>query len=492
MNSNSGPIVNDPRRVHLLKLLAGTLSSIRRFPPEILSIIFVFCRDLDVSSTGVYTTTHRKLAPMLLTRICSRWRQIALDTPRLWDNVHLQTTLFIRDGVDVFVADLLQRSHVLPLSVTIDTPQSIFLREGWLNLDGLNDHHHRWLDFLWTNPSTCRRLRSLTLDVFEDDYTPNIFPLPETEFPALATLVLSMEGNIEPDLVHILESFKHAPLLRSLELVVSNCSDALLEATFPWHQLTTLNMTLPLISDVVRTLLVQCTSLERTKFDNIFEWDNDLDPPPPQIPTLLAELRDVEVGWKNGSQTDMVLGGLSLPKLRSLEITSTFRSSEDVEEPPTPVLLALHACSHFALEHLTLTGQLLTPTELLSVLRVVPTLRTLNVRGCECIDDELFRMLTANDSLTTLPELTKLEIHPITPTLDGNVVATMAESLFEKGRTPASIEAPIAMFPCLTRLCLYRGHEQFVNWGWEKFADDVERRIAVLCETGFLVDRYHR
>ncbi|KAK6983791.1 hypothetical protein R3P38DRAFT_3459058 [Favolaschia claudopus] len=289
-----------------------------------------------------------------------------------------------------------------------------------------------------------------------------MFPLPATEFPALTNLALTMEGHIEPDLVLILDAFKHAPFLRSLKLVLRDCSQLILETTFPWHQLTTLQLSLPLTSDVAHAILVQCTSLERTTFSHILECDIDTQPPPPLPPALLPELRDFEFGWDQGSQTDL---------------------------PPTPVLLDLHArSSHFALEHLALSGQLLTPAELLSVLRTVPTLETLIVSGCACISDELFEMLTANEPSTTLPELRRLEIHPITSMLDGNNVATMTESLFEK----ANNGDPSVMFPSLIQLCLYRGDGRFVNGKWETFAQEVEDRIASLRETGFLVDRYHR
>ncbi|KAK7040068.1 hypothetical protein R3P38DRAFT_3469788 [Favolaschia claudopus] len=478
---NSKPTV---RRRQLLILLTGTLSAIKRFPPEILIMIFLFCRDLDISSNEIYTTIHPNQAPMLLTRICSRWRQIALKTPRLWDNVRLQTKLFAKGGVDAFIADILRRSQILPLFITIDNPEPIIHGRTWLSEDTLNEYDDRWLDLLWTNPNTCLRLRSLTLDIFEDDYTPNMFPLPRTEFPALTNLALTMEGHIDPDLVQILDSFKHAPFLRSLKLVLQDCSDVILETTFHWHQLTTLNLSLPLTSDVAHAILVQCSSLEHSRFSHILECDVDTQLPPPLPHALLSELRDFEFEWGQGSQTDTVLGGLSLPRLRSLAISSSRRSSwEGLEQPPTPALLDLHArSSHFALEHLALSGQLLTPAELLSVLRLVPTLRTLMVCGCACVSDELFEMLSANEPFTTpLPQLRRLEICPITSALDGNIVVTMAESLFEN----ANNGDPSVMFPSLIQLCLYRGDGRFVNGKWKTFAQEVEHRIAALRETGF-------
>ncbi|KAJ7268978.1 hypothetical protein C8J57DRAFT_1609089 [Mycena rebaudengoi] len=465
--------VSAHKRRQLSAILRGTLSAIRRFPPEILSHIFIFCRDTSLS-LPYYMITNVNFAPMLLTHVCSRWRMIARDTPRLWSHVQLLTPAFF-GGRHTFIDEILHISRNLPLSVIVETPPPIYSMDGsWLCLDGANDYHDRWLDVVW---NTHPRLSSFTLDITSDDHTPHIFPR-HTVFPALSSLTLSICGNDEPDLVAILESFRHAPSLLSLELAVDNCSDAILQATFPWRQLTTLKMSLPLTSDVARAILVQCTSLEIAKFHTLFEFDAEFDLPPSENSTL-HNLHQLDIQWSLGTGADMLLEELSLPVLTSLSISSP--------EPPTSVLFALHERSHFALEHLSLEHQRLSPSELLSLLRVMPALRTLNIHQCTCIVNDLFDFLgRAASSSLQLPQLTTLEIHPLTDTLDGNIVATMAESLAKHVGKPATA------FPLLRRVCLYRGHPHFVNYPRATFADDVERRLAAVCATGFLVDRYQR
>ncbi|KAG1886174.1 hypothetical protein F4604DRAFT_65171 [Suillus subluteus] len=54
-------------------------SLISRLPTEILSEIFLYC--LPEDEDLVYAS---KQAPMLLTKICRRWREIAVGLPRLW------------------------------------------------------------------------------------------------------------------------------------------------------------------------------------------------------------------------------------------------------------------------------------------------------------------------------------------------------------------------------------------------------------------------
>ncbi|KAG1897116.1 uncharacterized protein F5891DRAFT_547129 [Suillus fuscotomentosus] len=50
-----------------------------RLPTEILSYIFVYCLPEDR-----YLSPASRQAPILLTRICRRWREVAVGTPSLW------------------------------------------------------------------------------------------------------------------------------------------------------------------------------------------------------------------------------------------------------------------------------------------------------------------------------------------------------------------------------------------------------------------------
>ncbi|KII90680.1 hypothetical protein PLICRDRAFT_106792, partial [Plicaturopsis crispa FD-325 SS-3] len=56
------------------------ISPLNRFPPELLSEIFIHC----LPSRGPSLPLHLH-APALLTHICSYWRSVAVTMPRLWD-----------------------------------------------------------------------------------------------------------------------------------------------------------------------------------------------------------------------------------------------------------------------------------------------------------------------------------------------------------------------------------------------------------------------
>ncbi|KAF9447525.1 hypothetical protein P691DRAFT_649108, partial [Macrolepiota fuliginosa MF-IS2] len=60
------------------------ISPARRLLPEILQEIFFHCLP-----TAHNTTMSAKEPPLVLGRVCSRWRQIAYSTPRLWSSIHI-------------------------------------------------------------------------------------------------------------------------------------------------------------------------------------------------------------------------------------------------------------------------------------------------------------------------------------------------------------------------------------------------------------------
>lgn len=60
----------------------GLVSALWRFPSELLSLIFAHC----LPETEHFLPSS-KLAPMLLTRICRRWREVATGMSSLWSRV---------------------------------------------------------------------------------------------------------------------------------------------------------------------------------------------------------------------------------------------------------------------------------------------------------------------------------------------------------------------------------------------------------------------
>ncbi|KIM73772.1 hypothetical protein PILCRDRAFT_54680, partial [Piloderma croceum F 1598] len=64
---------------------------VQRFPPEILSEIFIHCLETKWFNPAYYEhllylriLPRLDRAPLLLGSVCRQWRAIALSTPRLW------------------------------------------------------------------------------------------------------------------------------------------------------------------------------------------------------------------------------------------------------------------------------------------------------------------------------------------------------------------------------------------------------------------------
>ncbi|KAG1874367.1 hypothetical protein F4604DRAFT_1955380 [Suillus subluteus] len=93
------------------------VSGIWRLPTEVLSHIFVHC----FPETSHISPPSKTLAPMLLTRICRRWREIAVGMPSLWRRLRLYSNEVGNRRWEsiAFCYDLwLKRSRGHPLSLT--------------------------------------------------------------------------------------------------------------------------------------------------------------------------------------------------------------------------------------------------------------------------------------------------------------------------------------------------------------------------------------
>ncbi|KAF5384588.1 hypothetical protein D9757_007476 [Collybiopsis confluens] len=95
------------------------MSTIRQLPSETLAEIFQWCLPLDVGF-GVRSLGH---APLLLTIVCWDWRRIAIETPRLWNSLHIcfppNISTDIRSRRTAGMELWLQRSGSLPISISI-------------------------------------------------------------------------------------------------------------------------------------------------------------------------------------------------------------------------------------------------------------------------------------------------------------------------------------------------------------------------------------
>ncbi|KAF8882561.1 hypothetical protein BD779DRAFT_1626698 [Infundibulicybe gibba] len=119
----------EKRKTGLLELAGAhkvAISPLRTFPPELLAKIF-----MEFVLMERCRTPRRNYSPFMLTGICSRWRRIVLDTPRLWTRI---------SGAVPMIYTWVVRSRELPLDLELDLDSP----DAYTILQALIPHSHRW------------------------------------------------------------------------------------------------------------------------------------------------------------------------------------------------------------------------------------------------------------------------------------------------------------------------------------------------------------
>ncbi|KAG1786523.1 uncharacterized protein HD556DRAFT_1046991 [Suillus plorans] len=174
----------------------GSSSPIGRLPTEILAEIFLYCIPEDANWTPA-----PDLAPMQLTAVCRRWREIAVNMPNLWRRLRLemghgdwQQRAFCYDSY-------LKRSRGRQLSLTLECDNN-----KWTELRSLLQPYVDQISLLHVGLSSGT----------------SSFPLVAADFGALEELVI-YTGGIDPvpAVMHsIMHSITHLPPnMRNLRLL---------------------------------------------------------------------------------------------------------------------------------------------------------------------------------------------------------------------------------------------------------------------------------
>lgn len=169
---------NEETRRHALELIKvhqRSIAHLRRYinnnsiavrlPPEILSTIFMIYHNLPVwGSYGNYQPINTQI----LCHVCSRWREVALNTPLLWNHIstHAPAESFI---------ERLKRSQQVPIEVNI--PENGAISATLLVLDQLY------------------RIRNLTLTVRHPNVISQLAKLLSQPAPVLQSIQLTVEED---------------------------------------------------------------------------------------------------------------------------------------------------------------------------------------------------------------------------------------------------------------------------------------------------------
>ncbi|KAG1886140.1 hypothetical protein F4604DRAFT_1951531 [Suillus subluteus] len=250
-------------------------SPISRLPTEILSEIFLYCLPEDE-----HLVHASKQAPVLLTKICRRWREVAVGLPRLWCSLQLEV------GYD-------------------DWQQRAFCYDFWLKRSGRSCSSH-----------TFSKSRTLSLD-FQSCYGPFMME----DFHALKELTIRQDV-----LYDLARATSHTLSKLPVNLRRINMLDLcfnLKKLDFftdsAWARLTHIEISIDGLDAFTRILRL-CPNLCSLKMFGAFY---SIQTPEPITHTNLQSLHmSWSVLWSTDEQDIGLFNVITLPNLRVLEVSN--------------------------------------------------------------------------------------------------------------------------------------------------------------------------
>nr|GAT49556.1 predicted protein [Mycena chlorophos] len=314
-----------------IKQLERVLSAVRRFPAELWGVVFgMYVSEYYTGGGTTHSVYHRRSAPMVLSRVCSHWRDIVLSSPRLWDDVQITVGLTPRrtplssECLDTIVA----RSAPLGFRAVIGsrTPPKTSEYERYTST---------LLVQLFQTPGFVERVGHLKITMATAHYV-EVVGLARQRFAALKTLHIAprtSHADKSVSIPDILALFADTPELRNLHVIVTKGQlapryyGAL--PPFPWAQLEVIEFQCSLDARVVLWILARMPVLREATFTSVRydllvsdRWGFDVGVLPQEI-----ELRKLERltlhGWSVVRYPALrypVLQALVLPALTHLDL----------------------------------------------------------------------------------------------------------------------------------------------------------------------------
>ncbi|KAJ7627800.1 hypothetical protein DFH06DRAFT_1227184 [Mycena polygramma] len=291
------------------------VSPVRRLPEDIVREIFMACMPAS-SNAGLGV----KEAPLLLCRICSGWRHLALATPELWSSLHIVVSRrSTGEGLAATAKCWLSRSGMLTLSISLASNCTrVYFPHISRLLAGLAEFSMRW-------ESIDISLRSFDpLDALSHLRPDNVPMLKRASFGRREHGGMALSSSSLP--------FLTTTSLRNVSIAGED-DPSLLQ--LPWTQLTHLmlggqpGLSQPSISGIL-AVLRRCTQLQTFQLqlsnaEGRFSINVD--------PVTHPNLRQLEVSTDTDyRRLSALFTKMLLPNLQSLKLS--FRDYRAIVPPP--------------------------------------------------------------------------------------------------------------------------------------------------------------
>ncbi|KAG0706514.1 hypothetical protein DFH29DRAFT_1076953 [Suillus ampliporus] len=302
------------------------ISALWRMPTEILSQIFHHCLP------DFYSLPLLSIAPLLLTRVCRRWREVAIGTPNLWCKLHV--SFAPRDHWEqqaLCYHSWLKRSRGCPISLNVS--------RGGNDLTKLQSLLQPYVD----------QIASLCIDVLDTDQPQLLLE----NLPALQELIIYIETPEAPP--HTAQYISRLPFsLRTLR-VIGPCFGLQDIYSFNpvWTHLTNVEIDI-YEPDAVPHLLQLGPNLSSLVVHMYASSDETL----ALQPSTQTKLQSLCITFEDAKIHTFpnLLDALSLPNLRVLDV-------DFVTSWPHEAFMAFLVRSNCPLENLIFHARIVVPTD---------------------------------------------------------------------------------------------------------------------------------
>ena len=348
------------------------ISPIRKLPIDVLQNIFIAC--LPTAHNPVMSKSE---PPILLTQICSSWRNVAHATPQLWKSIHIAvpgpndypyTTMEQQiDRRSEAVQEWLTRSAAYPLEISIGGHWEAYDEFYEKIIDSLIRFSDRWRKVLFS-----ARYQVLV----------PIASLPPSKVPLLETLSLICPV-VEPLPVTDLDTqpicgVMKAPNLRNLWLCgywLSQLNEDVTRFPINWSQLTNIVLEMTFYRthfSVSRAyeVLSLCSNLITCQLEF-----GDIPPVIDELPLDIISLPFLtSLSVRESSSLKKLFTRLHLPSLNLIEFHTTIYPTE----LSSTSLLSLLTHFHNTI-HLITDAKYFTRQDFIKCLRLCPLLKSLSI-----------------------------------------------------------------------------------------------------------------